>query len=419
MVAAFVGNHPSDQHPWFVESRSSRADPKRDWYVWRDPKPDGSRPNNWIAAFPPDTPAWTYDDATGQYYLHLFLSEQPDLNWDHPDVVTAMHDVLRFWMDRGVDGFRCDVVHLVGKDPELADLPDDLAALPPILLIDHPSGHERMRGMRAVVDAYPGDRFLIGEITLMPDRVAGFYGEDSDELHLAFNFIPMLSGWDVTSWRRNLDSTATHFDALDHWPTWVLSNHDQKRHRTRYAGSEDVARAAAVLLLTLRGTPFLYMGEELGLEDAEVPADRVVDPGGRDGGRAPMPWTAAADHGWDAEPWLPWPPDAGGRSVEALRDDTDSILYLYQRLLATRKASPALRHGTQEPIATPEGVLGWRRGDEATGDARTVRVTFAAEAVVLGDDLPRDVVEISSLGIGEEEPLGGELGANEAVILRA
>ncbi len=418
VVIDFVGNHTSDQHPWFVESRSSRDNPKRDWYVWRDSKPDGSRPNNWIAAFPDNTPAWTFDEVTGQWYLHLFLSEQPDLNWDNPDVVEAMHDVLRFWMDRGVDGFRCDVVHLVGKDPELADLPEDLVGLPPILLIDHPSGHERMRGMREVVDSYAGDRFLIGEITLMPDKVATFYGDDNDELHLAFNFIPMLSRWDARSWKRNLEHTAEYFDALDHWPTWVLSNHDQPRHATRYGGSAAVARSAAVLLLTLRGTPFLYMGEELGLEDAEVPDDRVVDPGGRDGCRAPIPWTRDPSHGWPAEPWLPWPPHATDRSVEALRDDPTSILHLYRRLLAARTASPALHRGTQEPFELPEGVLGWRRFDEDSGDERIVLVNFTADAVHLSEGVPTGIVELSSVGAGEGEPLGHELRPHEAVVVR-
>ncbi|HSL58088.1 MAG TPA: alpha-amylase family glycosyl hydrolase [Acidimicrobiales bacterium] len=411
VVLDYVPNHTSDQHRWFQESRADRGSARRDWYVWRDPAPDGSPPNNWRAAFTGGS-AWTVDDATGQCYLHLFLPEQPDLNWDNPEVEAAMHDVLRFWLDRGVDGFRADVIHCIGKDPAFPDAPVEVAELPWSSLNDHPRSHELIRGIRGVLDAYPGDRMLLGEVYLLSTRrVAQYYGH-GDELHLAFNFPPLYAPWDAAAWRTRIERVVAELDPRGAWPTWVLSNHDNTRHRSRY-GSEARARAAAVLLLTLRGTPFLYAGEELGLEDAVVPPERVVDPGGRDGCRAPIPWTRAPGHGWPTDPWLPFPPDAAARSVEALRADPGSILHLYRDLIAVRRASPALSVGDLELIDAADGILAWRRrhGD----DERAVAVNFTGEA------LPAPVagiVEVASDRSGEGAPLGATLGADQAVIVR-
>ncbi len=290
VVIDWVPNHTSDQHPWFLASRSSRDDPKRGWYTWRDPRPGGGVPNNWRAAFS-EAPAWTLDDATGQYYLHLFLPEQPDLEWRHPDVVSAMHDTLRFWLDRGVDGFRMDVVHAIGKDPDLPDDPPELAGVPHSALNHHPFTHELVRGLRGVLEEYDGDRMMVGEVYLLDTAMVATYYGDGDGLHLAFNFPPLYTRWRANRWQERLDEVAAHLEPRGAWPTWVLSNHDNRRHRTRYR-SEGRARAAAVLLLTLRGTPFLYAGEELGLEDAVVSPDRVVDPGGRDGCGHRSPGTA-------------------------------------------------------------------------------------------------------------------------------
>jgi alpha-glucosidase len=261
----WVPNHTSDRHPWFVESRRSRTSAKRDWYVWRDPAPDGGPPNNWTAAFPPDTLAWTLDPVTGQYWLHCFLPSQPDLDWSNPDVAAAMHDVLRFWLDRGVDGFRVDVVHCLGKDPALPDDPPGLAGLPHAALNDHPATHEVLRGIRGVVDAYPGDRMLVGEVfQLVQPDVTTYYGR-GDELHLVFDLPRGLhTPWEAQAWRERVAAVMATHAAARAWPTLVLSNHDTPRHRTRL-GSEARARAAAVMLLTLPGTPFLYAGEELGL----------------------------------------------------------------------------------------------------------------------------------------------------------
>ena len=289
LLVDLVPNHTSDQHAWFRAARSSRNDPQRDWYVWRDGTPD-TPPNNWVAAFT-GGPAWTWDRATGQWYLHQFLPEQPDLNWANPEVVEAVHGVMRFWLDRGVDGFRIDVAHGLGKDPALPDDPPESAGMPHSALNDTAETHELLRGMRKVVDAYPGDRLILGEVFLLStERVATYYG-NGDELHLSFNFPPLFAPWDAGRWRRRIDDTTHHIvDRFHGWPTWVLSNHDNVRHRTRYGGSESRARAAAFLLLGLAGSPVLYAGEELGLEDAVIPEDRRVDPGGRDGCRAPIPW---------------------------------------------------------------------------------------------------------------------------------
>jgi alpha-glucosidase len=412
LIVDWVPNHTSDQHRWFAASRSSRHDPQRDWYIWRDPRPDGSPPNNWVSAFTNES-AWTWDEATEQYYLHLFLPEQPDLNWANPEVVEAMHGVLRFWLDRGVDGFRADVIHGIGKDPGLPDNPPEVATVPHSALNDHVSTHERLREIRRLLDSYPGDRMMVGEVYLLSTaKVARYYGA-GDELHLSFNFPPLYTPWDAAKWAHRIDRVIEELDPIEAWPSWVLSNHDNARHRTRY-GSEGRARAASVLLVTLRGTPFLYMGEELGLEDAVIPPDRVVDPGGRDGCRAPIPWTVSSPHGWDgAEPWLPWPPDPAGHSAEAQHDDPGSMLALYERLLACRRRSLALSLGSFAWVRRDDCVLGYERvlGD----DRRIVLVNFTDEP----QRVPFDgTVEVASDDCGEGERFGGELGPDQAVILR-
>src|SRR5207248_2421578 len=350
-----------------------------DWYVWVDGSPD-LPPNNSKAAFSTTEPAWTWDEATGQWYLHLFLAEQPDLNWRNPDVVAAMHDTLRFWLDLDVDGFRMDVVHALVKHPDFPDVGDPWLSTD---RFDEAATHERIRGFRRLLDGYPGDRVSVGEVFILSTaKVAEYYG-DHDELHLAFNFPPLFAPWEAAKWRTRVDRVVEEFDPRDAWPTWVLSNHDVPRHRTRYGGSEARARAAAVLLLTLRGTAFLYEGEELGLEDAVVPPSRVVDPGGRDGCRAPVPWTAGVGHGWDgAEPWLPFAPDAGSRSVESLTKDGTSILHLYRRLLSARRGSGALRLGNLTMLDAGEGVVAYERAHD--GDRRTVLINFTSDARSVG-----------------------------------
>jgi len=404
----WVPNHTSDRHPWFVESRSSRESPKRSWYRWHDGSPDAP-PNNWPAAFG-GGPAWTWDEATEQWYLHTFLPQQPDLNWDEPQVVAAMHDVLRFWLDRGVDGFRADVVHLIGKDPALHDLPAARLAEGHHVVVsmhDFQGTHELLRGIRHVLEDYPG-RMMVGEVNLTrTELIAPYLGED-DELHLAFDFESLWVPWEAGAWRARI----AHVEEVmgRRWPTWVFSNHDQPRIRTRLGGSEARARAALVLLLTLRGTPFLYAGEELGLEDAIVPPERVVDPGGRDGCRAPIPWTAGEGHGWPADPWLPWPPDPGQRSVEAQSEDPSSFLQLARAVLALRRASDALRRGTLELIGdAPEHVLAYERRDAA--ERRRVWVNFGSGTARLPGGWE---AELRTDGAAPRDPLA----ADAAAILR-
>jgi alpha-glucosidase len=414
LLVDLVPNHTSDQHPWFLAARSSRDDPRRDWYIWRDGDP-ATPPNNWTAAFTGES-AWTWDDATDQWYLHQFLPAQPDLNWANPEVVDAMHGVMRFWLDRGVDGFRIDVVHGIGKDPALPDDPPEAGGLPHATLNDTPQTHELIRGLRRLVDGYPGDRLILGEVFLLTtEQVARYYGE-GDELHLAFNFPPLFTPWDPRRWRRQIAETRHQIDERGAWPTWVLSNHDNKRHRTRYGGSEDRARAAVFLLLGLRGSPVLFAGEELGLEDAVVPPDRVVDPGGRDGARAPLPWTADPDHGWGVtDPWLPWPPEPDRRNVATLVADEGSIAHLYRRLLAARRATPALQLGDHADVAAPEGVIAWRRWlPGAGGEGALVAVNMGAEPARLA---VTGRVVVASDGRGEGEAFTGMLGPDRAVLV--
>jgi alpha-glucosidase len=411
----WVANHTSDRHPWFLDSISSPHSTHRQWYVWRDPAPDGGPPNNWRAAFGTDVAAWTFDPDSGQYYLHLFLPEQPDLNWTHPPVVEAMHGVLRFWLDRGVDGFRADAVHAIGKDPALADDPAEIAGQPRSSTNDDPATHALLREVRTLLDSYDGERVLVGEVYLLDTaKVAPYYGSD-DELHLAFNFPPLFAPWDAGAWTAAIEEVQRHLLGAGAWPTWVLGNHDNPRPVTRY-GSQARARAAGVLLLGLPGTPFLYAGDELGMEDAVVPPEAVVDPGGRDGCRAPIPWDASEGHGWGEAPWLPWPPDAGERNVATLKDDPGSILHLYRRLLAVRRSSSALSVGRLELLEAPPGVLAWLRTYD--GDRRMVAVNFTASTQALEPPAGDWSVEVASDGTGENAPWNGHLGPDQAVVLR-
>jgi alpha-glucosidase len=415
LLLDWVPNHSSSDHPWFVESRSSRDNPKRDWYVWRDRRPDGSPPTNWMSQFK-GVPAWTHDHTTDQSYLHVFLSEQPDLNWAHPDVEAAMHDTLRYWLDRGVDGFRSDVVNLIGKGTDVDDLPEHLAAMP-LLATDRPFGHELLRRIRALLDSYAHDPMMVGEVYLLRDGESASYLGDAEapELHLSFDFRPLHTPWQPRRMHAALSKMEADF-AEPRWPTFVLSNHDQPRHRTRY-GSEARARAAAVLALTARGTPFLYAGEELGLEDADVAPDRVVDPDGRDGCRAPIPWTSDGDdelgHGWPVRPWLPFPVNAATHAASSQVDDPSSMHALYRRLLALRHDNAVLRRGSIEFAPLDGDVVRYER---RLGDDRVVVL------VNLGDEAvgwPADLVDARVLVSSDPTRTAvGDLGADEAVVVQ-
>ena len=329
VVIDWVPNHSSDQHPWFLESRRGRGSDQRDWYVWRDPAPGGGPPNAWVSNFRAVGPAWTFDDASGQYYLHSFLPEQPELNWENPEVRAAMADTLRFWLDRGVDGFRIDVVFKLAKDPALGDNEPgrrhDQDWVPTI--------HDRLRELRRVVDEYD-DRMLVGEVYLddLP-RVVGVYQQrrgTPPRAQLRVRPAPVAGGR-VPGVDRGVHPP---LDTLA-WPTWFLENHDHPRVASRYADgpvpNERRGRVALMLVLALRGTAFLFQGEELGLPDAEIPADRIVDVDGRDPERAPIPWRPPSQAGPGAgfttgEPWLPIVADAESLDVESQEHDPASTL---------------------------------------------------------------------------------------------
>ena len=365
----FVPNHTSDRHPWFEESRARRDSPRRAWYVWR---PGEGPPNNWISSFGERRPAWTRDDRTGEWYLHSFLPEQPDLNWDEPAVAEAMHDVLRFWLRRGVDGFRIDVAHKIGKDPELGDNEPGRRHDE-----DWPSVHPRLAGIRRVLDEFDGDRVAIGEVYVLDQRALAQYVVTGDELHLAHNFFFLNLPWSATRFRDAVDEFE-HMTREGGWPAWCLNNHDHSRTATRFGA--DRARVAAMMMLTLRGTPFLYQGEELGLTDAHVPADRVVDVDGRDPERAPIPWAAPSEAepyaGFGAgEPWLPVHPDAESLALDVQRGDPSSVYELYRSLIALRRAEPALSEGSYRSLDAAPDVFAFVR--EHGGRRLLVALNFA------------------------------------------
>lgn len=381
IILDLVPNHTSHLHPWFVESRTSRDNPKRDWYVWRDPKPDGSPPNNWQSRF--GGPAWEWDEATGQYYLHVFLKEQPDLNWRNTAVRAAMADVMRLWLDRGVAGFRIDTIESMPKDPEFADWP--LTVEEQAGIDRQPSNrlfarndqlgqlHEWIREMRQVSNEYR-NTVLIGEVQPAGpvSRVVTYYG-DGDELDLPFNFGLIMRPWDPAVVRSLLIEYESQIPAHG-WPNYVLGNHDQPRIASR--AGKDGARAAAMLLLTARGTPFVYQGDELGMVNAHIPLDRIQDPRGkyypgfnRDPSRTPMQWTAGAHAGFSTTgPWLPLADDYREANVEFERDDPRSTLSLYRKLIRFRKELRVLRDGAMrvfsESEANPACVVYMRETDE-------------------------------------------------------
>jgi alpha-glucosidase len=422
LVLDWVPNHTSDQHPWFVASRSSRDDPRRDWYVWRDGR-DGGPPNDWRSTFEEVGPAWTFDERTGQWYLHSFLPQQPDLNWDNPAVEAAMHDVLRFWLDRGVDGFRVDVVHKIAKDPLLRDN----AGAPRRRDEDWGTIRDRLRGIRRVVDEYP-DRVLIGEVYVLDlHRLVPYL--DGDELHLAHNFVFLRLPWSAAAFRTSVDDFMA-LAAEAAWPAWFLANHDHSRVASRYddGGHGAVrARAVALMLYTLRGTPFVYQGEELGLPDAMVPPERVVDVDGRDPERAPIPWRPPSEAGDGAgfttgEPWLPLVADAEHLCVARQAADPRSTLALVRRLAALRARTPALQRGSQRTLEAGDDIFAWLREDE--GETLLVAVNFATDPVPVRPlaELPRRASLVLSSDPdrldADVDPNRFVLGPGEAVLLR-
>jgi alpha-glucosidase len=352
IVLDLVPNHTSDRHPWFQQARASRDNRRRDWYVWRDPKPDGSPPNNWRSTFGRGT-AWSLDPTTGQMYLHSFLPEQVDLDWWDVDVRAEFDDIFRFWLDRGIAGFRLDVAHAIVKDRDLRDRPEDSDA---DVVVDLDETFAVLRRWRGVVDAYDDPRVLLGETWVMElERWAGFYGTGEDQLHLAFNFPFTFSPLEAAALDGIVGETMAALPEQA-WPVWTLSNHDIPRFPTRMCGADPrKVRCALLALLTLRGTPVLYYGDELGLPQVDVPAEAVRDIAGRDGARTPMPW---ADGAW-SNPWLPV---GGGTTVEAQQADADSILSFTRGLIARRRESADLTSGDYERLPAPDGIWAYRRG---------------------------------------------------------
>ena len=411
IILDYVPNHTSSAHPWFRASRSSRADAHRDWYHWQDPAPDGGPPNNWVSAF--GGPAWTFDERTGQYYLHAFLPEQPDLNWRTPGVEAAMFDVARFWLDRGVDGFRIDVANFVMKDPQLRDNPiatePSSTAYRPLGAYDtqihlydknHPDAHPVYRRFRRLLDGY-GDRVALGEINVFdwPDwrtEWAAYYGAALDELHLPMDLSLVGVSCDAALLREAIGASAEALPA-GAWPTVVLGNHDEPRVASRWGVRR--ARAAMLLLLTLPGTPIMYYGDELGMTNGVIPAGRIQDRWGhqapdtslgRDPQRTPMQWdptpdTAGFTHP-GVNPWLPVASTAPTVNVSAQQPVPDSMLSFTRMLLKMRQRHEALRSGTCTIVTgSPEtsDCLAYTR--TTATESLLVAINFGDRPVQIGD----------------------------------
>ena len=375
IILDLVPNHTSDQHPWFVESRSSRTNARRDWYIWRDPGQNGEPPSNWLSHF--GGSAWTFEDSTGQFYYHAFLPSQPDLNWRNPQVREAIYDAMRFWLRRGVDGFRVDAIADLVEDDLLRDDPPNpqfRTGMPPdlanrrVFTRDRPETHLYIREMRDVVDEFE-NRVLIGEVHLPLARAMAYYGRKRPNFHLPFNFQLLNANWDARSLAAAIDQYMILLPE-NAWPNWVLGNHDEPRLASRIGKSQ--ARMAAMLLMTLKGTPFVYNGEELGMRNVTVPPEsmkdsRVENMGSRrfsrDGARTPIRWDAGPGSGFTMgeKPWLPLGEKDNPNDAASQEDDRRSMLNLYRSLIALRRASPALIGGDYVPLASRNDVLAYER----------------------------------------------------------
>lgn len=369
IIFDLVINHTSDTHLWFLESRSSKYNAKRDWYIWNKGR-QGSEPNNWLAAF--GGSAWEYDTHTREYYLHSFLKEQPDLNWRNPEVLEAVFLDIRHWLDKGIDGFRLDVANYYMKDDKLRNNPYGWGWPPRKYELqqhqydrNRPENHEIMQKMRSLLDEYD-ERMAVGEIFSMPpvdqSLPASYYGDGGNELHMAFDFSLMYIRWSALSFYRKISKWYKELPE-NGWPCFVLSNHDQPRHRSRFGKlgySYEKARIAAYMLLTLRGTPFIYYGEEIGMRNVRIPLKKIKDPAGkkywpfyagRDPSRTPMHWDESLHAGFsETEPWLPVDKNYKKVNVKNQKDDPSSLLNVYRALIRLRRQFIALRRGLFKPI---------------------------------------------------------------------
>jgi alpha-glucosidase len=435
VILDYVPNHTSIEHPWFQESRRSRSSPKRDWYIWRDPSPDGGPPNNWLSQA--GGGAWTFDPLTGQYYYHAFLKDQPDLDWRNPEVRHAMHNVLRFWLDRGVDGFRVDVLWHLAKDPKFRDdpiNPDYREGDPPFMRVlprnsaDHQDMIEVATGIRRVLDEYPGDRVLIGELSVPLERLMDYYGSGLSAVHLPFNFALLWAAWTREGWKADrLKRLIARYEAAlppGAWPNWVLGNHDQPRVATRLGPKQ--ARAAMVLLLTLRGTPTIYYADELGHPCVDIPPERMRDPfginmprgtQGRDPVRTPMPWDRSLNAGFtEGVPWLPLAPNGAEICVVAQKADPGSMLSLTRSLLELRRREPALNIGDFVLLPTKGGALAYRR---SSGERRfTVVLDIESQSIAVKLDAGGHIVAATRPErVGEMVGKHLRIEADEAVVI--
>lgn len=395
VLVDFVLNHTSDQHSWFKESRSSRTNPKRDWYVWHDPAPDGGPPTNWQSIFGGST--WTYDKTTGQYYYHVFLKEQPDVNWANPDLKKAMFDVVRFWLRHGASGFRLDATPYLFEDPRWPNDPDVKGGPPPGLKpynSNLPATREVLRDLRKVIDSYPGERVLLGENAISNiDDLRRVYGAKGDEINLPMDFlykdVPAL---DAAKFKVRIDEAELGLDGLP--PVFHFSNHDTSRQRTRYGdgvNDETIAKLTAAMTLTLRGTALMYYGEEIGMADLKPeelrdfplgPKRKVAD--NRDPERSPMQWSGAAGAGFTTgDPWLPVAAAAKTTNVAEQLADEGSTFHWYARLLQLRKTNAAIRDGAYVPLESGNAkVLAYARRS-STGEGVLVLLNMSGQRQTL------------------------------------
>ncbi len=400
VVIDLVVNHSSDEHPWFKAARSSRDDPKHDWYIWK-PITGRRPPNNWISLFEQRS-AWYPNEATGEWYLATFTRNQPEFNWRNPGLRAAIDALARFWLEFGVDGFRMDVATAYYKDEQFRSNPPSLKAVPDIFqhhIYDRnqPEVHGTFKELRALADSY-GKRVLIGETHgLDPGLAASCHGKNNDELHMAFNFDFLFRRWGARSFKESADRW---YQLLPEnaWPNFTLSNHDQSRHYSRYRKGPDTearARLAAAMLLCLRGTPFLYYGEELGMADIRLPRSRLRDPlgiatwplpFGRDPERSPMQWSDATNAGFsEAEPWLPVNADYRHKNIGAQMADPGSLWHWYASLIRLRKKYPTLESGDLAWLDAPRAVMAWVRttsgGTEDSKSKIGVYLNFSSHGV--------------------------------------
>jgi len=401
VILDMVLNHTSNEHAWFRESSSSRDNPKSDFYIWKDKVPGNHKglPNNWYACF--GGRAWTFEPKRGQYYLHSFLAQQPDLNWRNDAVVEALFNDMRFWLEKGVDGFRLDVINAIVKDDMFRDNPGCVGPTPrPYDMQRHlfdrnrPEAHGKLRRFRKMMDEYD-DRMLVGEIMVEapgePEKAASYLGGGDNELHLAFDFTLLSTKWGAGEWRRVAQRWYKAMPVAG-WPCWVLSNHDMPRAISRFKGSLPKAKLAAMFLLTQRGTPFIYYGEEIGMTDIRLPRSKFQDPlgkkywpfhPGRDPERSPMQWDSSLNAGFSAvRPWLPLCPDHSTKNVEVQKNEPDSMLSYYRALLQLRNHDEVLRLGSHRFLETTSNdVMAYVR--EYRGMQRLVLLNFSGKALAV------------------------------------